>query len=286
MADEHENQQEKISLTRRQAMAAVGAGIAALGATNLGTAYAAGQWAQEHSSQQVTDLQAEVDKMRGLVQLYESLDKIGIDAVIAGAMSAFKGFLDTLRGGVSLLRTGVTAAQGAILAFQNTFAAIRQGLLLAEGAVENIAGLLKNAETWLGQTTTPLLPLLDQVRKFFDDLLSKIPFGVGDNIHKTIDGLIGLVAAIPDTVLQVNTKLIEPLRVGWFSDDNSKNLQGTLIDPISRQVMSPLAKFLDDVDNTLFHWQSDVATPVQSALDSRAVVRGKISDYKKQNNMS
>ncbi|MGB8644174.1 MAG: hypothetical protein WCF84_02990 [Anaerolineae bacterium] len=286
MADESENKPDTITFTRRQAITALGAGIVTLGATNLGTAYVAGQWGQGQTHQELTDLQAEVDKLRGLVQLYESLDQIGVDAIMATAMLVFKGFLDTLRNGVSLLKTGATAAGNAIAAFHNTFGAIRDGLGLAEQAVSAVASLLKDAETWLGQATTPLQPLLQQVRQFFDDLMSKIPFGVGDNIRKAVDGLVGLVAAIPNMLLQVNTNLIEPLRTGWFSADNSKNLQGTLVDPITRQVMDPLAKFLGDVDETLFHWESDVATPVQTALNSRAVVRSKIGDYKKQHNLS
>ncbi len=286
MGDQPGDQSDKVALTRRQALAALGAGVVTLGATNLGTAYAAGEWGKEQDKQELADLQAEVEKLRGLVQLYESLDKIGIDAVITTAMSALKGFLDTLKNGVGLLRAAETTVEGLLGSFRNTFAVIRAGLNAAEQAVGSISGLLKNAETWLGQTTAPAQPLLTQVQQFFHDLIGKIPFGVGDNILKTVDGIVGLVAAIPDAILQVNTRLLEPLQTGWFSDDSAKNLQGSLIDPITHQLLDPLKKFLGDVDQTLAHWQTDMSSPVQTALDSRSVVRKEISDYKKQHNMS
>ncbi len=234
MADE--KQADTIALTRRQAMTALGVGAVTLTATHLGVAYEAAQWAEQEPRQQASDLAAEIEQLKGLVALYENLEKLGVDAVISGALTTFKGFLETLRGGVGLLRDGVNAADGAIQGFHDTFGAIRAGLKTAEDAIANIAALLKNAEDWLGQTTSPVQPLIQQVREFFDNLLSKIPFGVGENIRKTVDGLIGLVVAIPNAVMAVNTNLLEPLRAGWFSDDNGKNVQGALFDPVSQKV--------------------------------------------------
>jgi hypothetical protein len=283
MGDKHD---ETITLTRRQALTALGLGAVTLTATHLGVAYEAAQWAEQEPRQTNAALAAQVEKLQGLLALYEHLDQIGIDAVVSTALAAFKIFLDKLRGGVGLLRDGVNAVEGTFNGFQNTFGAIRDGLTTAEAAVNNVAALLKNAEDWLGQTTSPLQPLIQQVHQFFDDLLSKIPFGVGDNIRKTIDGLIGLVVAVPAMVQDVNTSLLEPLRTGWFSDDRAKNLQGALLDPVSHQVLEPLKNFLGDVDQTLAHWESDVSTPVQAALDGRAAVRQQIAEYKKQNGMS
>ncbi len=281
-----EKQAETIALTRRQAMTALGVGAVTLTATHLGVAYEAAQWAEQEPRQQASDMAAELEQLKGLVVLYENLEKIGVDAVISGAMTAFKGFLNTLRGGVSLLRDGVNAAESAINGFHDTFGAIRAGLKAAEDAIANIAALLKNAEDWLGQTTSPIQPLIQQVHQFFDDLLSKIPFGVGENIRKTVDGLIGLVVAIPNAVKEVNTNLLEPLRTSWFSDDNGKNVQGSLLDPVSQKVLQPLEKFLGDVDQTLAHWESDVSQPVQATLDQRAEVRKQIAAYKQKYGMS
>ncbi len=284
MADEQ--QSEAVTLTRRQAMTALGAGAVTLTATHLGVAYAAAQWAEQEPRQQAGDLEAEVERLKGLVALYENLEKIGIDGVIAGALTAFKGSLSTLRSGVGLLREGLNAVEGALRDFHDTFGAIRTGLKLAEDGIGNVAALLKNAEDWLGQTTSPVQPLIAQVHQFFDDLLSKIPFGVGENIRKTLDGLIGLVVAIPSAVKDVSTNLLEPLRTSWFSDDNGKNVQGTLLDPVSQKVLQPLDKFLGEVDQTLAHWESEVSQPVQATLDQRAEVRKQIADYKQKHGLS
>ncbi len=281
-----QKREETINLSRRQALTALGAGAVTLTATHLGVAYEAAHWAEQQPQQQANDLAAEVEKLKGLLSLYENLDKIGIDAIISGALSVYKGMLDSLRASVGLLRDGVTAAEGAIDGFHNAFGTLRDGLKAAEDAVSNVAALLTNAEDWLGKTTSPVKPLLDQVHQFFDDLLSKIPFGVGDNIRKTVDGLIGLVVAVPSMVLDVRSRLLEPLRTGWFSDDNAKNIEGALLSPITQKVLEPLKKFLSDVDAVLASWDSDVSAPVQSALARRAEVRQQIAEYKQKNGLS
>lgn len=276
---------ERITLTRRQAVTALGVGAAALTATHLGVAYQAAQWAQQQPRDEIAGLQTEIEKLKGLLALYESLEKIGIDVVIAGALAVYKGLLDGLRGGVGALSAGAATAEIALNGFQNTFVIIRGGLQVAENAVNNIAALLKGAQVFLEQATSPAKSLLEQMRQFFDDLLGKIPF-VGDSIKRTIDGVVGLVNAIPNMVISVNTGLLEPLRAGWFSEDNAKNLQGALLDPISKQVLTPLKKFLADLDQTLARWESDVAKPVRAALDNRETVRKQIAEYKQKNKMS
>lgn len=276
---------ETITWTRRRVVTALAAGAVTLTATHLGVAYEATQWEQQQRQPEIDQLKGEIEKLKGLVALYEGLDKIGIDAVISGALSAYKGLLDGLRGGVSLLRSGISAAGGTISGFQSTLAVLRGALTVAEQAIDNISALLKNVQDFLGQTTSPLDPLIRQVQRFFDDLLGKIPFGVAENIRQTVDGISGLVVAIPTMVLTINTSLLEPLRATWFSNDRAKDIQGSLLDPIQHTVLDPLGKFLDDVDQLLARWESDVSKPVQAALDERGATRKQIADYKSQHNM-
>jgi hypothetical protein len=285
MASKESEMDETITWTRRRVVTALAAGAVTLTATHLGVGYEAVQWEQQQRQPEIDELKAEVEKLQGLIALYESLDKLGIDGIIIGAMTAFKSLLDGLRGGVDHLRGGIGAAEGTISGFLSTFAVLRGALAGAEQAVANVAALLKNVQDVLGQTTSPLDPMIRQVEQFFNDLLGKIPFGVGDNIRQTVNGISGLVIAIPSMVLTVKTSFLEPLRATWFSDDNSKNIQGEVLDPITQSVLEPLKKFLGDVDQTLAQWESDVTTPVQAALDQRAATHKQIADYKTQHKM-
>ena len=291
------------ALTRRQAMFGVGVGAAVLVGTNLGTAYVVSQSTRQEVEQaahvkiadaqttlaqtqaQVQALQAEIAKLQGLLFLYESLEKIGVDAIIAGGLNVFHTILEGLRGGVNALRAGMDTTETALANVDGAFAAIRDGLKTAEDAVANIAALFQNTQKWLSQATSPVAPLAEQIGQFFSDLLGKIPFGVGDTIKHTIEGLTGLTVAVPSMITSVNAALLEPLRAGWFSEDNARNLQGTLLDPLRGHVFEPARQLLADVEEAIRKWEEQVQAPLQSALDERAVVHQQIDEYKKQHDL-
>lgn len=305
---------DKINLSRRQAIAALGAGAVAVTVVGAGAAYEAATQARDEPLKQLDaaqkqaselqkqngDLQAQLSDMeaqlsdmqndlivhKGLVALYSTLESIPMDTVIAGALGGYKALLDGLKGGVDVLRGAVKAAEGALDGLQNTFTLIRGALVVAEGGVANVGALLKNVQDLLNTTTAPAQPFIEQARQFFDDLLGKIPFGAGDQIRKTVNGTVGLVVAVPSMLSSVKDGLIAPLRDGWFSDDSAKNLQGALIEPLKQNLLEPIVKFLDDVEATLGRWESDVSKPINAALADREAVRKQIGDYRQQHGLN
>lgn len=300
--DEPTKDAAKITLSRRKAMAALGVGAVAVAGTTLAVAYESALWARGQAEQtaralnqnaelqkqnsaleqQVAQLQLELLKYKGLVALYETLDKIAIDSVIGAALGAYKTTLNGLEAGIESLRAGLIRAENALDSFESAFASIRHALESAEAAVANVAALLKHAQDLIAQTTSPLLPFVDQARRFFDDLLGRIPFGVGDEIRKTINGIIGLLVAIPSMMASVNDDLLKRLREDWFSDDQARNLEATLAKPIVENVLQPVRRFLDEVERTLNAWEEQVVAPVNRALSQRAIIQQQIRDYRRE----
>lgn len=323
-----ENSSDKI-LTRRQAIAALGAGavvtggavaVAGMEATSLAKRSADEELQalqfelsesykklEEASKQQLQDLQQQLTESQkkqveaaqqladarrqlalyqGLTGLYGTLDQIGIDAVVGAALGAYKVTLDALEGGVSVLREGIVRAENALDSFENSFASIRSALTTAEAAWANVNALFKNVQELVVQATSPLLPFVDQARKFFDDLLGKIPFGAGEGARQTLNGITGVLAAIPAALDALDDGLFRTLREGWFSDDNARNLEATLAKPVLEGVLQPARKFLDRVDLTLNSWEGQVAKPVNNALSQRQIVMRQIAEYKEKNGLT
>lgn len=298
---------DKIALTRRQAVMALGAGVIVAGGAATVTGIAATDYAKRDAAQQIEDLQfqlsqaakkqddaqkqlaaaqLQIEIYKGLGGLYDTLDNIGIDSIIGSALGAYKASLDALEGGVKLLREGIVSAENALDSFESTFAGIRNALTAAENAWANVNALLKNAQDLIAQATSPILPLVDQATKFFDDLLGKIPFGAGEGARQGIRGIIGLVVAIPSALDALDDGLFRTLREGWFSNDNARNLEATLTKPIISGVLQPARKFLEQVEATLNNWEGQVAKPVNNALSQREIVQKQIAQYKTTHNLS
>ncbi len=300
-----------IILTRRQAVAALGAGVVVAGGAAAISGVAATDAAQQQSDLQLQELNLQLEELskknsqvqqqldaaqrdlaaanlqiqvyQGLLGLYDTLDKIGIDTVVAGALDAYKGTLTALEAGVDTLKAGIVSAENALDNFENGFAAIRAGLTRAQEAWANVNALLGNVQQLIAQATLPVLPLVDQARRFFDDLLSKIPFGAGESARQTINGIIGVLAAIPVALDEFDDTVFQTLRDGWFSDDHARSLEATLAQPIATGVLQPARRFLDQVDTTLNNWQAQVEQPVNAALSQRAIVQQQIAEYRDKN---
>lgn len=320
MADESSDK----LLTRRQAVAALGVGVVAVGGAAAVTAVEATAWAkrdgeqhaqelsfqidelqqkldelnrqheqklgalnQEHAQtqQQLAAAQAQIELYRGLNGLYETLDNIGVDSVVGAALGAYKTTLDALAGSVNLIREGIVSAESALDNFETGFASIRNALSEAEAAWANVNALFKNAQELVAQATSPLLPLIDQGRRFIDDLLGKIPFGAGEGARQTLNGMTGLMVGVSAALDTLDERLFRTLRQEWFSEDNARNLEATLAQPIVTNLLQPARRFLEQVETALNSWENQVAKPVNNALSQRQVVMKQIADYKDKNGL-
>jgi exonuclease VII small subunit len=308
-----EQPSDKIQLSRRQAVAALGAGVLVAGGAAAFTGVEITAEQQRAAEQQRQDMQLQVDELqknhaavqsqltgaqaqlaatqvqlevyKGLVGFYETLDGIGIDSIITNALNTYQATLNALGSGVDALKAGIVTAENALDSFEQGFASIRSALDAAENAWANVSALFKNAQDLIKNATSPLLPLVDQATKFFSDLLGKIPFGVGDSVQQTINGIIGLIVAIPSAGDVLQNGLFKTLRDGWFSDDNARTLETRLAKPITNSVLEPLRTFLDKVDSTLQAWETQVSKPVNDGLAQRKILQQQINDYKKKNNL-
>ncbi len=279
-------------LTRRQLLVAATAGGAALAVTALGGT-AVGSLTTR------AEYEVELKKLQTLVAMYEQLEKIGIDAIIATGMNIVNGALQALKNGVGLLRDGIGVVQNIIQAFQTALDNLQKMLDNFRGAFDNLRKGAEGVGQTLGDFNSKFnvaqgavvgalgtaLPLADSISGFFTSLVQKIPFGIGDNIRRAIDGLVAMIRAIPDTIGAVTNQLLKPLGDLSFPTINMPSAKTGLLDPINANLLDPLKKFLTDVESLLTTWQKDFTAPVQSALDDRAKLRAQIAQYRQDNKL-
>jgi hypothetical protein len=256
--------------------AAGGAGLAvsALGGAAVGSVMTRAEY------------EIELTKLRALVALYEQLERIGLDAILQTGMNIVRGALDAVKGGVNLLRDGVTAVEGALANFQALLDSLRVAANSATQGFDDLMQKFHAAEGIVIAVLGTALPLAESIAGFFNSLLQKIPFGVGDNIKRAVDALVSLIRAIPSVVDASTSQLLKPLRDAFFPPSGDPTVKSSLIDPISKNVLVPLKKQLGDIDNLVTSWEKDLTAPVQAALTERQKIRDQIADYKKQNGMA
>ncbi len=265
-------------MTRRQLLVAATAGGAALAAGALGGG-AVGALTTR------AQYELELKKLQALVALYTQLEKVGIDAVILTGMNIIGGALSTVKAGTRLIRDGVAAVQGALKAFQGKLDNLRQA---TDGATQVLTDLQQKfvaAQALVGGALGSALALTESIRNFFNTLIDRIPFGIGDKARGAIDALVNLIRAIPSAVDAITAQLLKPLNDLFFAGNSQPVVQTSLFDPIANNLLKPLDQFLGDVETALGQWEKDFVKPVQGALEERAQIRSQIDEYRKQNNV-
>ncbi len=255
-------------VTRRQLITTAAVGGAALIAGAVGGTAA--------TTASLADKELEILKLRALVGLYENLEKVGIDAIIATGMNVLQVAFETVKTGVRLARDGITAAETALKNFQTMLDSLQSAADLATRALTELARKLQAAESFVVAMLGTALPLAEAIANFFNELIKKIPFGVGAEISRAISALIELIRAVPATLDTLLTQLLKPLRDMFFPAAGTATVKTNLFDPIINNLLTPLKKFLTDVETLLDKWEKDFTAPVQKALDERAQIRKQI----------
>jgi len=250
---------------------AVGAG-GSLVAWETGTA--AGRVAAE------LEATAEALKLKGLLTLYENLEKIGLDAIVSTGVAALGLLLEGVEAGSLTTKAGLDTVEGILLDFEEAFPTIRAGIEWTEGVISAFADKLQALEDAIEGVLEKAQPITEALGSFFNFVLDLLPFGYGDKIRVTLDRIDDIVTSIPETVEGINTKLLEPLRRDWFSEEEGKGLKAGLIDPIVIGLLDPLEAFLGKLAELMDSWEKKLVGPVQKAISERDAIREQISRYK------
>jgi hypothetical protein len=253
-------------VTRRQFLVGLTAGGAALVSTNLATGL------------------AELIKLRGLLTLYEQLERVGIDAILTTGVAALAISLDGLEAGIVVLEKGVSLVDAGVTAFENSFPTIRRGLRVVESLFTSMENRVAQLQETMSEIQEVVSPLSDAVGSVLSSLVERIP-GVGPAMLDALDRISGLVGSLPDAIREVRTRLVEPLREEWFTDDEESGLKGKLLNPLQEHLLEPLEKFLGNLADSMDAWQEQLITPVEEAVSERELIRQQITEYKEREGM-
>jgi hypothetical protein len=267
-------------INRRQFLVGAAAAGAALVSTNLATGLVAGSLGNR-AGQAVAQLESEAEllKLRGLLALYENLEQVGIDALLSAGVAALSMSLEGLEAGITTLEKGVGLVDAGVSVFERSFSTIRRGLILVEGLFAGLETRVEQLQETMSEVQEFVSPVSDAVGSLLSSLVERIP-GVGPATLDALDRISELMGALPDAIGEVRSRLVEPLREEWFTDDEESGLKGRLLNPLQNELLEPLEAFLGDLADAVDEWQGKLIDPAEEALTEREAIRRQISDYK------
>ena len=224
----------------------------------------------------------EVAKLLGLLDLYEELDEIGLDGIIAKGLGAIALPLGAVEAGALALKSGLEWAENALLALGEALPTAQESLLWLEAQVSAVADAIGKLENGVARALDKATDnaVGEAVNEFSTKLLDALPFGLGDRFRDALAGLVILVTSVDDLVEGINTRLLEPLRENWFSGEEGEGMSGSFVEPLVVKVLNPLEEHLDNLAELADTVHAELATPAQQAMAKRARLREEIARYK------
>jgi prefoldin subunit 5 len=232
--------------------------------------------------------QAEIERLQGLVALYEDLEKIGIDGILAAGIKALAFPLEAIEAGAKALKAGLDWAEEALLSIQEALPSAEESILWLESQVDALAEGIEKLEKAIGNALDKAADsvLGEAVRDFATLILDNLPFGLGDKIREVLDGLVHLVTSVDDLINGINIYVLEPIRQKWFASEEGEGVGATFLNPLVEKVFDPLEAHLADLSTLADTWQQEFLAPTEQAIAERAKVQEDISRYKEETGLA
>jgi hypothetical protein len=276
-------------ITRRQALLRVVAGGTAVATAGyLATRPDTGNIDRALNDPENRVERGQVAALQTLLTLYEMMDRVGLDRLIISAILAIGFSVEGLRGGATALRAGLNLISSLLDRFEAAAPRIIAGIQAAEEVVQTVNRQMQRLEDLMGAVLQETAPFTEAVDQFVQTLLGYLPFGIGDRIRNTIQGMGEVVGFLPATARLLGEQLLVPMRA-WFpkegEGDNDGDVRTALFTPTRTQVLDPARNMLDHIVNFAEQWNAELAQPLEKAVAQRHAVRLQIADYKREHSI-
>ena len=272
-------------VSRRQFLAGAVVGGAAGLAAAAGTGAAVWKTMEAETQASLESAEAEIARLQGLLDLYEDLEGIGLDAILRAGMAAAALPLQGLQQGAKALKLGLEAVEDVLLSLEDALPTARESLLWLEDQVSDVANGIEAVEEAIARALEKATdnPVGEALKEFSGMLLDGLPFGLGDKIRGVLDGLVQLMTSVDELVEGINSELLEPMRANWFSAEDGEGIGSFFVDPVVEHILDPLETHLEDLSGLADTWENKLVAPTQEALQQRAQIQAEIVSYKSDN---
>jgi hypothetical protein len=231
---------------------------------------------------QLNDSSGQVTVLSGLVALYEQLEQIQIEDVVAGGVSVVGGALGALAGRMPTVAEGLAAGAAALDDLESHIPLLENGRLWLEDHVAKIGDFYMVVESVLAAAVETAGNFLANLNRWFQDVLRWVPFGMGEKAAAIMTAMTNLLGETPNTINGLRTNVAQPLDIWLAGQGEEMPLRRALIKPLREKALQPATEAIVEVESVQSLYTSQLVEPVQTAAGNRQAVRDMIAQYRQQ----
>lgn len=227
------------------------------------------------SQSELEVLRAQLAEATGINDLWQALDNVGLDALLASTLGVVQGALSAALDVLDLLDTGVTAVRSIIQKFLSALPGPSAGIRWLQERAAALSGDLSYLTQQVREVVESTQPFTSMIAEFVLWVLERLPFGAGDRARAGMEAMQSVVNSLPAMVTGINEDVLDPL-ADWFGDNVSRNLTGTVINPIQTRLVTPASDAVTKFREFATSFEETLVIPVQNALVERETIRQQI----------
>lgn len=240
--------------------------------------------ANQTLGQQLATANEQVGILTGLIALYEQLEGVDLGLVLEAGLQATGGILNELVERVPGLEEGLAAGQQALDNFEAQIPALEEGRNWLTTQVIRLNELYETAESVLKSVLESAGSFFAMLSQWFEEILSWLPFGMGEKTSRIMTALTNLLNETPPTITGLQGKVVEPLD-GWLAGGENMALRQQLLKPMREQVLVPAGAITTTARTTQTIFHSQLVEPVQSQLLTRQMIQESLQQYRAQHQL-
>lgn len=223
-----------------------------------------------------------VSVLSGLVALYEELEEIDVSDTVDQGLAAVSTTLADLLEKVPTLTEGIEIGQQALANVEMHIPLLENGRSWLVSHLDRLQAYFDAVANLLEKAVDTVGPFLQMLNQWFQDVLKWLPFNLGQRASEVMQALTDLLAETPHTISGLNTNIIQPLDVWLGGETDDVPLRQNLIKPMREQVLARASETASQAQQVDTVYQTELAEPVQRAIDSRRAIRQQIAEYRQQ----
>ena len=239
--------------------------------------------AAEALNVQLSEANAQISVLAGLVALYEQLEEIDVEAVVENGLTAVSDTLTNLLDDLPTLEEGIQAGQIALAEVENNIPLLENGRAWLENHTGKLGAYFQNIENLLQDAVETAGPFLQMLNDWFESLRKWLPFGLGQKAANVMQAITTLLIETPATISGLETNVNQPL-AAWLKRDNDGEvlLRKNVIKPLRENVLAQTEQTVGKAKEAHQVYTAQLKEPAQTAVTNQRAVRQMIARYREK----
>ncbi|GAB4280870.1 MAG: hypothetical protein Kow0080_34150 [Candidatus Promineifilaceae bacterium] len=237
----------------------------------------------ENLRMELTNANERLSALGGLLALYEELENVSLEEVVAEGVTAVSEELASLLDQIPTFQEGVAVSRAALEAFEEKIPLLENGRVWLAVQTTKMETFMANIEQFVQDAAEKAGPFIEMFVEWVEKVLRWLPFGLGEKSANILNAIVALLTETPATLSGLQVNVSEPIALLLGPTDQPEaSVRTQMVEPVREKVLAKAEKVITLSQNVDAAYREKVASPTETAVARRQAIQQMITAYRQQ----